>query len=421
MKCLASIENIEFGTFTLAYDAKNRLVSATGAATASFTYDGDGKQVKSIVGGVTTYYVGQHYEKKGTTVTKYYFAGATRLAVRTGGTLSYLLGDHLSSSSVTTSASGVKTASALYKAFGETRFSSGALGTDYKFTGQREQAELGLYFYGARWYDSSLGRFTSPDTMIPSTQGVQAWDRYAYVNNNPVRYKDPSGHKTCDGAGLDGECDQSGIPGTMGQVKAALNSYGVKLKSRGSAIWTFNDAYSAYLGVSNVALALAYASGREAVDIFRRVYGPLSFILDTDGSGLWSCASTGNVTCTNAVGRITGGLIAHELGHEFRRRLLSHGIDAYVVLGGDTILDADGNYVSGVHNGEWDRDFAGYRGGYAPYVYHGREFDDWNSVNEDFADMFMNWVYGSFSDDPAGLARNTWMVDYMQAWTAIIP
>ena len=122
------------------------------------------------------------------------FAGTTRIAVRTGGTLSYLLGDHLGSSSVTTNASGVKTASALYKAFGETRYSSGALGTDYKFTGQREQAEFGLYFYGARWYDGSLGRFTSPDTMIPSKQGVQAWDRYAYVNNNPVRYTDPTGH-----------------------------------------------------------------------------------------------------------------------------------------------------------------------------------------------------------------------------------
>ena len=144
---------------------------------------------------MTAVYVGQHYEVKNSVVTKYYFAGATCLAVRTGGTLSYLLGDHLGSSSVTTNASGVKTASALYKAFGETRFSSGALGTDYKFTGQRKQAELGLYFYGARWFDPSIGRFISPDTIVPTgTQGTQAWDRYAYVNNNPVRYNDPTGH-----------------------------------------------------------------------------------------------------------------------------------------------------------------------------------------------------------------------------------
>ena len=92
------------------YDTENRLVSVTGAATANFYYDADGKQVKSIVGGVTTYYVGQHYEKKGTTVTKYYFAGATRIAVRTNGTLFFLLADHLGSSSVTTDANGVKSA-----------------------------------------------------------------------------------------------------------------------------------------------------------------------------------------------------------------------------------------------------------------------------------------------------------------------
>ena len=49
----------------------------------------------------------------------------------------------------------------------------------------------------SRFFDPSLGRFTSPDTIVPtSTQGTQAWDRYAFVNNNPVRYNDPTGHQT---------------------------------------------------------------------------------------------------------------------------------------------------------------------------------------------------------------------------------
>jgi RHS repeat-associated protein len=142
--------------------------------------------------GITAIYVGNHYEVKNSIVTKYYFAGATRIAVRTGGTLSFLLGDHIGSSSVTTDANGVQTASALYKAFGETRYTLGNLGTDYKFTGQREEAALGIYFFNARWMDPSLGRFTSPDTIVPT--GTQAWDRYAFVNNNPVRYNDPTGH-----------------------------------------------------------------------------------------------------------------------------------------------------------------------------------------------------------------------------------
>ncbi len=47
-------------------------------------------------------------------------------------------------------------------------------------------------FYNSRWYDSSLGRFAQADTIVPA--GVQGYDRYAFVNNNPVRYTDQSGH-----------------------------------------------------------------------------------------------------------------------------------------------------------------------------------------------------------------------------------
>jgi hypothetical protein len=50
-------------------------------------------------------------------------------------------------------------------------------------------------FYNARWYDPYLNRFVQPDSIVPvASQGVQAYDRYCYVSNNPVRYNDPSGH-----------------------------------------------------------------------------------------------------------------------------------------------------------------------------------------------------------------------------------
>ncbi|OQY82289.1 MAG: hypothetical protein B6D40_09395 [Anaerolineae bacterium UTCFX3] len=100
------LEGTTFSDYTLNYDADreaplwgNRLVSVTGAATASFVYDGDGKQVKATVNGITAVYVGNHYiiplrdEVKNSNVTKYYFAGSMRLAVRTDGTLFYLLSD----------------------------------------------------------------------------------------------------------------------------------------------------------------------------------------------------------------------------------------------------------------------------------------------------------------------------------------
>ena len=50
-----------------------------------FTYDGDGKRVKSVestsVGTTTTYFVGGHFELTGAESTKYYFAGSTRIAI----------------------------------------------------------------------------------------------------------------------------------------------------------------------------------------------------------------------------------------------------------------------------------------------------------------------------------------------------
>jgi hypothetical protein len=43
------------------------------ALNASFTYDGDGKRVKSTINGTTTYFVGAHYEVSGLTITKYFW------------------------------------------------------------------------------------------------------------------------------------------------------------------------------------------------------------------------------------------------------------------------------------------------------------------------------------------------------------
>ncbi len=82
-----------------------------------------------------------------------------------------------------------------YKPWGETRYTWGSTVTDYQYTGQRNDDDISLYYYGARWYDTFLGRFTSPDSIIPEqSQGVQAWDRYAYVNNSPINYTDPTGN-----------------------------------------------------------------------------------------------------------------------------------------------------------------------------------------------------------------------------------
>jgi RHS repeat-associated protein len=177
---------------TLTYDAENRLVSVSGAVSASFVYDGDGRRVKATVSGVTSYYVGDYYEVAGGVVKKYYSAGGQRIAMRSGGVLHWLLADHLGGTAHTLSGA-TETGEVRYKAFGVTRFTSGTTPTSYRFTGQREEASLGLYYYNARWYDPALGHFVQPDSLVPAAGNALDYHRYAYVRFNPLKYTDPSG------------------------------------------------------------------------------------------------------------------------------------------------------------------------------------------------------------------------------------
>ncbi|MBU0495120.1 MAG: RHS repeat-associated core domain-containing protein [Chloroflexi bacterium] len=92
-----------------------------------------------------------------------------------------------------------------YLPYGETRPGSGTPATDYRFTGQRLDDYINLYQMGARWYDAELGRWISPDSIIPEPGNPQALNRYSYAYNNPVRFIDPSGHAPIVGEDEDGD------------------------------------------------------------------------------------------------------------------------------------------------------------------------------------------------------------------------
>jgi RHS repeat-associated protein len=153
----------------------------------------ESRRMKATVNGVTTYYVGDHYEVSGGVVKKYYSAGGKCVALRSGRTLFWLLNDHLGSTAVTLSGT-TEAGEVRYRAFGASRFTSGTTPTSVRFTGQREEAALGLYFYNARWYDPALGHFLSPDTVVPEPGNALDYHRYAYVRFNPLKYEDGSGH-----------------------------------------------------------------------------------------------------------------------------------------------------------------------------------------------------------------------------------
>ena len=61
------------------------------------------------------------------------------------------------------------------------------------FTGQLLDG-TGFYYYNARYYDPTIGRFISADTVVPYPANPQNFNRYSYFLNNPLKYVDPSGH-----------------------------------------------------------------------------------------------------------------------------------------------------------------------------------------------------------------------------------
>ncbi len=64
-----------------------------------------------------------------------------------------------------------------------------------KFTGKERDQETGLDYFGARYYGSALGRFTSPDDPDndQDPKDPQSWNLYSYVRNNPLKNIDPFG------------------------------------------------------------------------------------------------------------------------------------------------------------------------------------------------------------------------------------
>jgi len=97
---------------------------------------------------------------------------------------------HLSGTALVTNADGTVNGTMAYYPWGGTR--DGSVPTDIRFTGQRLDG-TGLYYYNARYYDATIGRFISPDIIVPDPANPQSFNRYSYCLNNPLKYVDPSG------------------------------------------------------------------------------------------------------------------------------------------------------------------------------------------------------------------------------------
>jgi len=129
--------------------------------------------------------------------------------------VSYLHADHLGSVSV---ASGAQAGGQTFGPWGNVT-SGSTSATSMNYTGQRLDSASGLLYYHARYYDATLARFISADSVVPGqtattgTPNPQQLNRYSYVANNPLTYNDPTGHVNKSGESPDGPMGGTGTGG----------------------------------------------------------------------------------------------------------------------------------------------------------------------------------------------------------------
>lgn len=203
----------------------------------------------------------------------------------------------MGSTSKVANSSGALYSQQLYKAWGETRYTSGTLPTRYTYTGQYTEIQLGLYFYGARWYDSALGRFVQPDSITPDQNIPLSWDRFAYSYGNPVKYIDPDGHWPCSFSSSGFGCSVSTFG--LGQTidRAGEKLFGVK-----NASDVLSNAMSTFSLGADVAA--------EALDIAASTIVATGTVIGATSGAAITLPGGGTAVVTGAAGASVGWAMA---------------------------------------------------------------------------------------------------------------
>ena len=188
-------------TTTYAWDYENRMTSVTlpgSGGTVSFKYDPFGRRIyKSFSAGTTSIYAFdgdnliEETNSSGAVVARYEDTQNIDepLAMLRSSATSYFHADGLGSITSLSSAAGSIANTYTYDSYGNLTASTGSLTNSFRYTGREFDSETGLYYYRARYYDPTAGRFLGSDPMKFSA----GMNFYSYVHNRPTKAIDPYG------------------------------------------------------------------------------------------------------------------------------------------------------------------------------------------------------------------------------------
>jgi len=213
-----TLRNNALGINWTSFNHPSMINGAVGES-VQFAYDQNHERWRAIYSGSsgteTTYFVGGLLEKV-VTVGKtdyrhYIFADGTKVAVYSRPTvgsitLRYIREDHEGGVSAIINSDGTSYVKESFTAFGDRRSSCTWKGpatqgsqdkinaaTRHGYTWQTALGAMGLNDMNGRIQDAVTGRFLSPDPYVMDPGNTQDFNRYSYVNNNPLSFTDPSG------------------------------------------------------------------------------------------------------------------------------------------------------------------------------------------------------------------------------------
>jgi RHS repeat-associated protein len=194
-------KTVSSATTNYAWDYENRMTSITlpnSGGTITFKYDPFGRRIyKSSSSGTSVFaYDGDNLVEEtnfsGTAVARYSQSLNIDepLAMLRSSTTSFYQADGLGSVTSLSSSTGSLAQTYTFDSFGNQTASSGSVTNPFRYTGREFDSETGLYYYRARYYDPTIGRFLSEDPLRFKGDGTNF---YAYAANAPTNCTDPTG------------------------------------------------------------------------------------------------------------------------------------------------------------------------------------------------------------------------------------
>ena len=221
--------------------------------------------------------------------------------------------DQLGSTRLLTDSAGAVRWTSSYDAYGNNVGSTGSYPTPLSYAGQYRDAESGLSYLRARYYDPSTAQFLSRDPAVAATR-----DPYGYVADNPLNGTDPAGliqrdlltqdqisqvQRECSGWQNQSLCLQAAFCSSVDQCHAigqiAVDDYNVVksgLRHCSNGFVPLEGGYQATISQALTDLAetrSAFALAQASISFYGTWTGPVTSVMIAIAGGAASCAAGG--------------------------------------------------------------------------------------------------------------------------------